>query len=279
MSGICAASRAGQHAGAGGLVAAALALGALSRRRAARACGPGARPGAAPAWAAAGVALAAGCSGQYDVDRDEPCRNAAYAIASKTHACTGDVDLSNRRYEQARAQFRCTVATPKLNDFLCSSDINDMGCDEVKACGDDLERWLSRPTRSCHPILEHADGRALKGGGGSSSGPDYLPAPDPALGATPVCQKAMALLEARMSACYGAPTTLPGVLSKHLALRRGCAGKADAVIESDPCVLEAMSTPCLRLEESVNPEQDALLFFSRTAACQQLFPELSAGAP
>ncbi len=43
---------------------------------------------------------------KYDIEPDEPCRQAGFSIASRTFACTGDDALANDRYRRFSAAYR-----------------------------------------------------------------------------------------------------------------------------------------------------------------------------
>lgn len=110
-------------------------------------------------WLLTGLLVVA-CAGRFDIESDEPCRNAGFAISSRIHSCTGDHDRSNERYERFAKNYLCTVAgTPQAADFACAAEINDYDCDTVESLGDDLDEWLAR--RSCSEILTRSDGTLL----------------------------------------------------------------------------------------------------------------------
>lgn len=120
------------------------------------------------------VSLAlAGCGGVSDFDDDDACKNAGYAIASRTLDCTSNPTLANERYLSMRRSTRCTAKSigetefkcgndPKcgLTQFTCAVMLNKTTCAEVASYGDDIDRWLAH-SGYCANIMTHADGTAL----------------------------------------------------------------------------------------------------------------------
>lgn len=119
-----------------------------------------------------------GCESVYDMDADEPCRQAGFAIAARTEACTNDGDLANRRYEALRDKYSCTITKATEADFLCSRALLESTCDDVAKQRDDYDAWFARHPR-CGQIFARSDGSApagqagaggAAGAGGSSGG-------------------------------------------------------------------------------------------------------------
>jgi len=103
--------------------------------------------------------LGAGCA-TYDIEPDEPCRQAGYSIASRTFACTGDDQLANARYRRFAGAYRCIAAEATPDTFYCSNALGDRTCAQVLADGDDLDAWLGAGA-GCGQVLVRADGTPL----------------------------------------------------------------------------------------------------------------------
>ncbi len=99
------------------------------------------------------LGAAASTCGLYDIEPDEPCRQAGYSIASRTFACTGDGSLANGRYERFSSDFRCTAGNINADSFRCAEAIGALTCDQAAQNGDDLHRWATASPR-CGAILQ-----------------------------------------------------------------------------------------------------------------------------
>jgi hypothetical protein len=126
-----------------------------------------------------GLVAPGGCGSVYDMEADEPCRQAGFSIAARTETCTNDADLANQRYETFRDRYRCTIGKATELDFLCSRGILQTPCEDVLRLGDDYDAWLGRDLR-CSQIFVRGDGGAsgqagAAGGGGASGGGGSAP--------------------------------------------------------------------------------------------------------
>lgn len=133
----------------------------------------------------AGVTLSASCQGSYEMDRDEPCRQAGFAIASRNQACNGDADHANALYERFVDEYLCSVSHLSQDAFRCAYNINALDCQEVATKGDDLNGYLS--ANGCGSILLSKDGKPIPGGN--------------AITATPTCADLVWRLAVFESAC------------------------------------------------------------------------------
>ena len=90
------------------------------------------------------------CSGIQPMPSDQPCREAGYAIAARTFACTEDAELSNGRYKRFEADYVCVPIDlneapdnpanfPEDDYFHCAYAIDGLSCEEVLRRGDDLD--------------------------------------------------------------------------------------------------------------------------------------------
>jgi hypothetical protein len=94
------------------------------------------------------------------------CDDVRYAIASRTFECTGDETLALRRSDAFGDGYSCLVETidePIDRYYHCPVTVEDTRCPDVKAFGDDLDRWLAQ-SPACAAILAHADGSPVPGG-------------------------------------------------------------------------------------------------------------------
>jgi hypothetical protein len=116
------------------------------------------------------VSLITACGGVDDFHDDEPCKQAGYAIASRTLDCTSDADLSDARYEALIASTRCVAGNLNttefkcngdphcgVNNFTCAVELNKVDCATVKAYGSDMRMWITH-NGACTDILKQPDG-------------------------------------------------------------------------------------------------------------------------
>lgn len=152
-------------------------------------------------WRVAAAVLLAGALGQlsgpgcatYDIERDEPCRQAGFSIASRTFACTGDTTLANDRYRRFAGAYRCVAAEATAEAFSCSNALGDRTCDQVLVHGDDLGAWLGTAP-ACRAILVQADGAPIPNRG----------LPDGSLDADPGCARIVEAAALARAACADA---------------------------------------------------------------------------
>jgi hypothetical protein len=134
-----------------------------------------------------GLLLLGACSGIQPMPADQPCREAGYAIAARTFACTEDAELSNARYERFEAEYVCVPIDlaeapenpanfPEDDYFHCAYAIDGLSCDEVLRRGDDLDAWL-RASNACPYVVQRRDGAAYWATDGSDTGQDTGGAP------------------------------------------------------------------------------------------------------
>lgn len=117
------------------------------------------------------AAALAGCDySRVDVatqDGTAPCDDVAGVIAARTFACGGGHKRANARHDLFYDDFECIawdpVTTPFRELWHCSFEVGQIGCGDVRAFGDDLERWFAR-SPACPLIIRRADGSALPGG-------------------------------------------------------------------------------------------------------------------
>lgn len=92
-----------------------------------------------------------GCKLIEPMPSDQPCKEVGWAIASRTHDCTGDVALANDRYEAFRDAAECIeweADDPALDAvgaedlFSCAFTIRNLPCETIDELGDDLGAWL-----------------------------------------------------------------------------------------------------------------------------------------
>lgn len=136
---------------------------------------------------------ASACTGITDMPADEPCKNVAYTVASRTQACLGDGALANARYGRFRDAYTCTVTSPEESDFRCADAVNGTTCDAVVANGEAWDRWLLA-SPACGDIFRHKDGT-----------PAFPEAGDEVVSKNAVCQNAAdKAIERRRSCSSGA---------------------------------------------------------------------------
>ena len=129
------------------------------------------------------AALAAGCIDLKPMPADQPCKEAGYAIASRVFDCSADGELANATYERFEEEYACVLydlevePDPPGSDiekdlFHCALAIGALTCDQVAACGQDLDCFLAA-SPTCPLVVTHADGSPLDGSsgtGGSDTG-------------------------------------------------------------------------------------------------------------
>ncbi len=127
-------------------------------------------PGRPRAWACCAALMACSCTLIEPMPGDQPCKEVGWAIAARTHACTGDVALANARYEDFTDQITCVDwaadderlgTTPPEDLFSCAFTLRNLPCETVAALGDDLDAWLALD-EGCAYVLE-VDGAAAGG--------------------------------------------------------------------------------------------------------------------
>lgn len=129
----------------------------------------------------AAVVLLGSCKTLEPIDREQPCREAGYAIARRTFECTGDGDLANARYEKFRREYACIpipeyfVDTGEITKFLQTSDtgnsgifppdyyhcalaIDGLACETVESFGSDIALYLAS-SDGCPWVAEPKGGR------------------------------------------------------------------------------------------------------------------------
>lgn len=120
---------------------------------------------------------------------DEICRDIGYAIANKSFECNGDVDASNKKYEDFMAKHTCKIkdfpsegqllddriSTPPRDSvgdpYKCSASILQFSCDKVSQIGDDSDQWLSA-SPYCLAVYDPVgtgNGNAGTGGAGGNT--------------------------------------------------------------------------------------------------------------
>lgn len=201
----------------------------------------------------------------HDLDSDEPCKNAFYAVASRTHACTGDSDLSNDRYEAVDKRYKCTInGEPTLPQFLCASAINNLTCEQVKRYDDDYERWFAA-SAECSLIMVHADGSKLPT---PTGGPTVQI--DPNLTANPVCAAAISAMGIKYAQCIGAPGDWSGEILKVFQNKYGCAAHGMDDPQQHPCVRDIPNLTCPKASQA----QAIEALRTASPSCEVLFPVL-----
>lgn len=117
---------------------------------------------AAPPPTFALFAALTGCTLIEPMPGDQPCKEVGWAIAARTHACTGDVALANTRYEDFTDQITCVEwaadderlgNTPPEDLFSCAFTIRNLPCETVAELGDDLDAWLALD-EGCAYVIE-----------------------------------------------------------------------------------------------------------------------------
>jgi hypothetical protein len=123
------------------------------------------------------------------MELDEPCRQAGYAIASRTYACTGDSGLANDRYLAFSRDFTCKNERTSADALLCAGELNELSCESALAFGDRLEAWVGSSVE-CMLIL-------------GSSTRTIAPSPPGDLARSPDCEGAVRWVATRRAACGG----------------------------------------------------------------------------
>jgi hypothetical protein len=103
------------------------------------------------------------CSPIDPMPPDQPCREAGYAIASRTLTCTGNAELSQSRYDTFRKQYTCIeweTTDPRFTSefgpedlFGCAYVLSNLPCELVDQYGNNLDAWLTT-TDSCALVVE-----------------------------------------------------------------------------------------------------------------------------
>jgi hypothetical protein len=94
----------------------------------------------------------------HELPAEQACLEVGYAIASRTEACTGDVDVAVARQEAFTAAYACDLpplASPEQENHLytCALTVRNLACELALEHGDDLDAWLaSSPV--CDRILD-----------------------------------------------------------------------------------------------------------------------------
>ncbi|MEZ4227568.1 MAG: hypothetical protein R3B89_00300 [Polyangiaceae bacterium] len=209
-----------------------------------------------------------GCPGSYELDSDEPCRQAGFAIASRNQACSGDADRANALYERFVDEYACAVSKPTQADFRCAYNVNALDCQRVETLGDDLSGYLA--ARGCILILQRKDGEPMPLEG---LGPDGL---NP-LTRSRRCADVLWRLAEFESACGDAerPIDLYVLIAADLEPDHRCdEGASEADLAS--CLRDLNGKRCVDFAIA----RDLL---SATPSCQKLLPRLRAqgtsGAP
>ena len=96
---------------------------------------------------------------------DQPCKEAGYAIASRTLSCTGNAELAQKRYNRFERDYACIewqATDPRFNTefgpedlFGCAFVLSNLPCALAYAYGNNLDFWLSA-TESCALVVELA---------------------------------------------------------------------------------------------------------------------------
>ena len=101
------------------------------------------------------LTLAAGLGCAQKVAPDRYCQEAATAIAGRTEACTGDLELADARYAAFYEAYTCvdvpvesmgedTASLIAPQDRLhCAFAIRNLPCALVEAYGDDIEQYMT----------------------------------------------------------------------------------------------------------------------------------------
>jgi hypothetical protein len=205
--------------------------------------------------------LIGSCS--HAADKDDACKNANYAIASRTQACTGDAALANQRYENVDSEYKCITADVDLPQYLCASAIDNLTCEQITVCGEDYDCWYAASSE-CALIFQHADGSALPTPQAGPLSPD--------LDASPACTEALQAMGARWGACIAAPFSLEQQIRDAFKGKFGCAGAIDSKTEDNLCLKEIPSVPCA--DGTIGQQQHATDFRNGAPSCVLLFPEL-----
>lgn len=117
------------------------------------------------------LAAATGCINLKQMPPDQPCKEAGFSIASRIFDCTSDGELANATYERFEEEYACILwdldeepdpygSNVEKDLFHCSLVIGAMECDQVLACGDDLDCFLAT-SPTCALVVTYADGSAL----------------------------------------------------------------------------------------------------------------------
>lgn len=120
------------------------------------------------AWAGVGAAIVVlavpGCQSIDEMPGDQPCKDAAFGMASRTYECSGDAELANARYERFASEYKCIDVDPSSPDtgnyFHCSVAIGELTCEQVEQLGEDLDKWFA-VSNACAYVIMHADGTRL----------------------------------------------------------------------------------------------------------------------
>lgn len=107
-----------------------------------------------------------GCLAMQEIDPDQPCLEAGYAIAWVTEECTGDRALANARFERFQQAYTCIPHAPaddvaagiQPEDlYACADTIDDVSCETAETYGDDISAWMS-VSEACAWVAEPAGG-------------------------------------------------------------------------------------------------------------------------
>lgn len=190
-------------------------------------------------WCTA-LAMAA-CTGTYDVEPHEHCRQAGYSIAARLQACTQDGDFANAAYERFNEEYTCIgdSADPEL--YKCAAQLNAVSCEQVDVWRDDLNRWLSE-TPVCHEVF----------GGFAPSQSDLA-----------ACSDLTQAVAPKMAVCgTSAPDIAALSVKVQLTLAQtGCAAATSTVV--DACKSELAALLCT---DNATPD-DALSWVALAPSC------------
>jgi len=97
-----------------------------------------------------------------DMETDQVCKDAAYAVSALTFDCRDDEELALARFEQFERQFRCLVrdieVEPIERYYHCPVAIGALTCDDEARIGDDLAQYLDA-SPACPLILAPSGAR------------------------------------------------------------------------------------------------------------------------
>jgi hypothetical protein len=122
--------------------------------------------GSAPPFFGAALLLLAACHLVEPMPADQPCKEVGWAIAARTHACTGDVEAANTAFEHFEDETSCIeweADDPRLDElgaedlFSCAYTLRNLPCETVEGLGDDIEAWLAADP-SCDWVVEWEGG-------------------------------------------------------------------------------------------------------------------------
>ncbi len=200
------------------------------------------------------------------MEPDEPCRQAGFAIASRTQACTGDADRANALYERFVEEYACRIGKLNKQQYRCAYNVNALDCQQVETFGDDIQQYLTE--EGCYQILSRKDGTPMPVKGDAAL---------VALTTDAECSQVVFRLAELESACGsgGDPADYFLLIATDLALDHSCQEGASAS-DVAACLADLDQVRCIDFsvgEELLNTTSSCQAVIRPNTQAQEIAPE------